>query len=350
MNRSKLNEEGDLSVRIQQPKSYEMGVQVPYCVHTEVPEKGPVREDSSSPWRGFSDADVRRILEVFSETNELPASSDGVKRSIYQSLFGSKADLFRAVRKANVKRVLALLEQGVDANTADADGHTLIHMAIRRGKSSRRSAVVEALLAHGADLKQRNAFTQWLPLHRAAMCDCVQIAELLLDQGTRLSARDIEGATPLHMAARHGSQDVAGLLISRGANVDAVDLAGWTPLHYAAFSGHLEVVELLISNNANVNAGVAANPVPIGVLGEAVLTFHRWPTRDNEPAEGNTALALAKWAHHEDIAKRLASCGGVAEACPADGQRLAGLSSKLAKDIPNFCQVFKRFLDTVARL
>lgn len=54
MNRSKPIEKGDLQVRLQQPKSYEMGVQVLRCVHREVPSKSAIRKNSSASRGGVS--------------------------------------------------------------------------------------------------------------------------------------------------------------------------------------------------------------------------------------------------------------------------------------------------------
>ena len=86
--------------------------------------------------------------------------------------------------------------------------------------------------------------------------------ELLIDNGTEVTAKDEHGQTPLHHAAWEGHTEVVELLIAKGADVNAktTGLEG-TPLHDAALAAHpadlvahKEVIELLIAAGADVNA------------------------------------------------------------------------------------------------
>ena len=49
---------------------------------------------------------------------------------------------------------------------------------------------------------------------------CVQIVELLLENGARVDVFDHEGKTALHLAAEQGSQDVCKLLLSKNSFVN----------------------------------------------------------------------------------------------------------------------------------
>lgn len=50
----------------------------------------------------------------------------------------------------------------------------------------------------------------------------------MLDSGTNVDYRDIDGRTALHVAACQGRTDVVQLLLSRGAKVDTMDRWGST--------------------------------------------------------------------------------------------------------------------------
>lgn len=56
--------------------------------------------------------------------------------------------------------------------------------------------------------------------------------------------------TPLHEAAKHRMADIAELLIQNGADVNAKDISMMTPLHYAGITGDEKIVAVLIENHA----------------------------------------------------------------------------------------------------
>ena len=89
----------------------------------------------------------------------------------------------------------------------------------------------------------------------------IEIIEILLKK-VDVNAKDYKDRTPLHWAAIRGYKDVAELLIDKGADVNAKDIFpeeddphdDRTPLHWAAIEGHTDVAKLLIDNGADVNA------------------------------------------------------------------------------------------------
>jgi len=60
-------------------------------------------------------------------------------------------------------------------------------------------------------------------------------------------------ATALMWAAHNGHDDVAEILINKGADVNAKDAAGYTPLVYAALEGHTDILALMIKHGGDVN-------------------------------------------------------------------------------------------------
>ncbi|GFP87893.1 putative serine/threonine-protein kinase/receptor r831 [Phtheirospermum japonicum] len=72
----------------------------------------------------------------------------------------------------------------------------------------------------------------------------------LLDSGTSVNFRDIDGRTALHVAACQGLTDVVGLLLRRGAQVDVNDRWGSTPLADAIYYKNNDVIKLLEAHGA----------------------------------------------------------------------------------------------------
>ncbi|XP_011082949.1 serine/threonine-protein kinase HT1 isoform X1 [Sesamum indicum] len=74
--------------------------------------------------------------------------------------------------------------------------------------------------------------------------------EELLDSGTTVNFRDIDGRTALHVAACQGRTDVVDLLLRRGAEVDVKDRWGSTPLADAIYYKNNDVIKLLEAHGA----------------------------------------------------------------------------------------------------
>ena len=126
---------------------------------------------------------------------------------------GAYDDILIAAENGRTDVVLDLVARGMDINTTDADGSTLLLIAAR----SDNQKLVEALLRNRASVRKRNRF----------------------------------GDTALHVAASQGHTACVSLLLAAGSEIDP---AGWTPLQYAAYAGHTDTVELLIAKGAKLNA------------------------------------------------------------------------------------------------
>jgi cytohesin len=161
---------------------------------------------------------------------------------------------------------------------------------------------VKQFIASGTDVDAKDNISLWMtgnirgrtPLYWAAWTGEMEIAELLIDAGADVNAKNDEGRTPLdlaiqnsdwshvrrkrteiaallrkhggktgewlkagesiHIAARVGHIEAVKQHLAEGADVNAKGEKGETPLHGAAFTGRMEVVELLIENGTDVNA------------------------------------------------------------------------------------------------
>ncbi len=88
-----------------------------------------------------------------------------------------------------------------------------------------------------------------------------------LDAGTDINARDAAGgSTPLMVAALFGQTEAAQLLIQKGAKLDARNNDGATALHLAAFFCQRETAEFLLAKGADVTAKNHRGETPLDTV------------------------------------------------------------------------------------
>ena len=189
------------------------------------------------------------------------------------SIPGSKGayPIHMAVRTEKIELVKAVLEAGAQPGT-EGPGGTPLHWATELGNSE----LANLLIQKGADVSARNKDGEQ-PLHLAAAGNSTELVELLLEAGAKV-AEPAEEGTPLHYAAEQNSVEAATLLLERGATLEVKDSTGKTPLHWAAESGQMEMVGLLKDKGADLSAA---------------------------DEEGNTAAQLAALAEFDDITRLL---------------------------------------------
>ena len=72
-------------------------------------------------------------------------------------------------------------------------------------------------------------------LFTAALNDCVEAAETLINKGAKAALTDTEGCSAVHYACMAGSAQVLAKLLRAGAGVDTIDVEGRTPAYVGAF-------------------------------------------------------------------------------------------------------------------
>ncbi|XP_041989095.1 poly [ADP-ribose] polymerase tankyrase [Aricia agestis] len=215
-----------------------------------------------------------------------------------------------ATENSHLDAMDLLLRHGAKVNATDGRGESALSLAARRDSA----AACRLLLACGADCRAEP--TPDLPppddacsdgaalrLLEAARTGDVETARAILDARPRLvNCRDVDGrhSTPLHFAAGYNRLPLAQLLLQRGADVHAKDKGGLVPLHNACSYGHYEVTELLVAAGAGVNAADLWRFTPLheaAAKGKAdivrlLLKHGADPTRRNR--DGLTPLQLVR--------------------------------------------------------
>jgi ankyrin repeat protein len=157
-----------------------------------------------------------------------------------------ETDIIRAAKNGDVQAVKALIAKDPSlAFREDENGNTPLGLASLYGLID----VAQVLAVNKAvvNATNRSGVTALNSAASGAM------AELLVDKGADVNARDNIGWTPLHCAARVCAKDVAAVLVTHGADVNATNNDAWTPLHWAARDGCKETVEFLLAHKASVN-------------------------------------------------------------------------------------------------
>lgn len=122
----------------------------------------------------------------------------------------------------------------------DTDGRTPLHVAAEMGNLP----MAEVLLEAGADVNARDNL-EYTPLHLAANTGNVPMVQTLMIAGADVNEKDTDGRTLLHVAAMTGNLLMAQILIDFYAELNLKDDDGNTPLQLAEAQGNHDVVELL---------------------------------------------------------------------------------------------------------
>ena len=113
---------------------------------------------------------------------------------------------------------------------------------------------VKAMLTKEPQLVRAGDQYGFTALHGVAGQDEPELAELLIESGAEVSAKNEDGMTPLHIA-QYAS--IIEVLVRHGADVNARAQHGWTPLHVQAQEGEdtgaLESMEALLKAGADPN-------------------------------------------------------------------------------------------------
>jgi ankyrin repeat protein len=110
-----------------------------------------------------------------------------------------------ALISGNTSWAIELLDKGMDVNSVDPAGNTLLMQTVQRNNKD--------------------------------------FFEHLLQRRARLNVRNRNGETALSLAAYKGNLPFVKRLVEAGADVN---LYGWSPLIYASFNGHKTTVEYLL--------------------------------------------------------------------------------------------------------
>lgn len=208
-----------------------------------------------------------------------------------------------AIRAGDINAISAYLASGHGVNSPAGDGHrTLLSLAVQ----ARQEAMVEFLIAHGADVNLHDpkpgllgSYDGVTPIDQAARNDDLEAAKALITHGATVNPEGDDPFGPLINASVRGSSEVAKLLLAKGADINHADVNGATALHHAAKMGRVDMMELLLAHGAKLDQLDHSGDMPLGsalrfgqFAAARALIQHKAPCKSLDLAD-HTLLDLA---------------------------------------------------------
>lgn len=154
-------------------------------------------------------------------------------------------EMLNAVNNQDIGSVKDLLQRGVDVNTTDPEGNSLLMQAARNGDIP----MLELLLTNKANVLSKNKYGD-SALMLAALQGHLKSVVALASAGAEI---DPEGWTPLIYAAIGGHAEILRFLLILDIDIDAQAENGLTALMAASRYGHLEIVQILLDHDADTS-------------------------------------------------------------------------------------------------
>ena len=151
----------------------------------------------------------------------------------------SEDQMRQAALDGNSAVVKNFLEQGIQVDAVDEEGHTALIFAAFNGHSE----IILDLLKAGALVDRRDVMGRTALMY-GSTGPFPEAVKILLDKGAEPNAVDSdEHFTALMHAAAEGHLEVVKVLMSKGADQTLKDIDGDNAASFAQQSGHTQVVE-----------------------------------------------------------------------------------------------------------
>ena len=138
---------------------------------------------------------------------------------------------------------------------------TILHYAVELDKYD----VVEFLTQHRVNLARKGGMFFQTPLQDAIYYRHFRIAKLLINRGSPLDSKNVNGETALHIAAKNGYIDIVKALLAKGASINIVDGDGNLPYELIPalmFENDKELLSILKpESNDNDNSDFSTSQV-----------------------------------------------------------------------------------------
>ncbi len=152
--------------------------------------------------------------------------------------------LARAVCSRNVHNISILLARGANPSGRLRTNSPFLLIAVR----ARQYEIAQLLLDAGADVNARDPASGVPAIWFTAYNNDLMMLQILLDHGADTNACGITQHTTLMEAARAGNAEMVRILLAHGADASKRDLNNWTARSWAENKHKEEIVKLLVEH------------------------------------------------------------------------------------------------------
>ena len=160
--------------------------------------------------------------------------------------------------QGNVAMCNYLLNEGAQLDSREANSKTPLQLACEAGHYELVQLMLDQAKLNATNMTFLTAF------FAAVEHGHVRVAESFFSHGLKLGElrRDIH--KPLTLAAKSGCLDMVELMIQEGCDVNAKDDSGWNALHFASYHGYYQVIDRLFAGGVS---GKATTSRKVGLSG-----------------------------------------------------------------------------------
>ncbi len=244
-------------------------------------------------------------------------------------------------RGVDVEIIKSLLDAGADLSIKDKDGFSPFYAAV----DEENIEIVKYLLTRGADVHELNGVNNLTALFPAANNGNLDIANVLIDAGININAKDNEGLSAIYEAFDNKQIAMIKFLISKGADVNNQESEkGMTMLHEAIINGLTDIAKALIDApdidlNKKNKAGYASLYMASESNNEDIVKYlithgANLEEPNGKPTVQATALHAAAYLGRLNIVKVLLAAGANPEIKSAENRNaLEYASMKNRQDV-----------------
>ena len=198
--------------------------------------------------------------------------------------------LIAAIRDGQTQQALAMLDEGVSPEATTPDGEFESKTALMWAAETGEVAVLDALLAAGAEVDRPNN-KSGTALMYAAVAGELTALEHLLGAGADPNVQVRHGWSPLLLATVKGHVDILEALVGAGADIQVRDVYDWTLLMRAVDVGERAMVERLLELGLSPSAGDEAGNNAHTVAADQADPWFAERLEDADPEGARAALS-----------------------------------------------------------